>query len=742
MGRSVLALRTFDGSPGTAAPPPTLGPYAMTPFGADPQPFGSVTSVAGPDGASISFASPLDHVKVGNGWNTWSNGYTGDVYWTYGADAATISLPAGTNAFYFYAEPNPYAVFDVTATAADGTTSGPIAVNGFYGAQYFGFYTDGSAPLASITVSSSVDFAIGEFGINTGPGVKPEANYVALGDSYSCGEGNPPFLNGTDGNGDYCHRSSQAYPEVLSAALSTNPLLFYACSGATTLNMTQQGEYTEVPQLREPGVDSTANLVTITIGGNDAGFSSVLESCILQKLKADAQNALVGPIGQWLGFGADPSCAHSDSFTSSVAQQINNVFWPVKDSYKAIVARTDPVHTSILAVDYPHIFPTSSDAQSCLQLSLMLTGDDQSFLNDSADQLDSTLQSAAGQAGVNFVDVRSAFDGHAICGADGAWINGLSIASGNAGQCIWKVLGVCIIPGLPLVGSFHPNGDGHAQGYAATIEQYISAATNRTPEGLPANPAPLPDPPGSPSFGRDTIRALTVTPVTVASAGCEGTLQAGQEVQVTGSGFLPGTAVRVYVTSPGQATLEQLVATVTADSSGAVDTTIRVPLTATGFVQQGATGGLIGLDAIGLATSGVSHADALALAGLVPHGSECGTVETLPFQGFEPPVSNPPAINSVQAGSTVPVKFKIAGSGATLPDVLATGYPQSAPVSCAQPDLTITSGDATNETSSGTPSPSDNYNYTWQTDSAWSGCRELIVRLVDGSYHRAVVSFK
>jgi hypothetical protein len=63
-------------------------------------------------------------------------------------------------------------------------------------------------------------------------------------------------------------------------------------------------------------------------------------------------------------------------------------------------------------------------------------------------------------------------------------------------------------------------------------------------------------------------------------------------------------------------------------------------------------------------------------------------------------------------------------------------------VSCTQPDLTLTSGDATNETSSGTPGPSDNYNYTWQTDSSWSGCRELIVRLVDGSYHRAVFSFK
>jgi hypothetical protein len=63
-------------------------------------------------------------------------------------------------------------------------------------------------------------------------------------------------------------------------------------------------------------------------------------------------------------------------------------------------------------------------------------------------------------------------------------------------------------------------------------------------------------------------------------------------------------------------------------------------------------------------------------------------------------------------------------------------------VSCAQPDLTLTSGDPTTQTSSGTPAHSDGYNYTWKTDTGWSGCRELIVRLVDGTYHRAMFELK
>ncbi|HEX3964539.1 MAG TPA: hypothetical protein VHZ03_49160 [Trebonia sp.] len=68
-----------------------------------------------------------------------------------GAQSVTITLPAGANAFYFYAEPQQFENFTMTATTSDGTTSGPISVAGYAGAKYFGFYTTGTAPLASIT---------------------------------------------------------------------------------------------------------------------------------------------------------------------------------------------------------------------------------------------------------------------------------------------------------------------------------------------------------------------------------------------------------------------------------------------------------------------------------------------------------------------------------------------------------------------------------------------------------------
>jgi PASTA domain len=85
----------------------------------------------------------------------------------------TFTLPPGTKAFYFYAQPvggfgdarpQPW---PMSATAQDGTTSGTISVAelALGGAQYFGFYTDGSVDLTSIRVDSSIDFFVGEFGI-------------------------------------------------------------------------------------------------------------------------------------------------------------------------------------------------------------------------------------------------------------------------------------------------------------------------------------------------------------------------------------------------------------------------------------------------------------------------------------------------------------------------------------------------------------------------------------------------
>jgi hypothetical protein len=88
------------------------------------------------------------------------------VYFTGGASSVMLSLPSQTSAFYLYAEPNPFATYDITITAQDGT-SVVQSVNGSYGACGYGFYgTDGDV-ISSLQVNYTGDngFAIGEFGI-------------------------------------------------------------------------------------------------------------------------------------------------------------------------------------------------------------------------------------------------------------------------------------------------------------------------------------------------------------------------------------------------------------------------------------------------------------------------------------------------------------------------------------------------------------------------------------------------
>jgi hypothetical protein len=140
---------------GTAAPPATLGGFAMTPFPDDGfAPFDPVTSLPSPLGGTVDFSPTMMNLEVPSSWATWSHGYTGDVYWTQGATSVLMTLPAGTNAFYFYAEPNPQTLFNFMATAADGTSSPILPIDGNAGARGFGFYSPDST-IASILFSQS-----------------------------------------------------------------------------------------------------------------------------------------------------------------------------------------------------------------------------------------------------------------------------------------------------------------------------------------------------------------------------------------------------------------------------------------------------------------------------------------------------------------------------------------------------------------------------------------------------------
>lgn len=173
---------------GTNAPPPTLGAYTMTQFPADPTGNGmGESSLSSPLGGVIGFNTPYGvyHTVVGwpgFGWQTWSHGYTGDVYTTSDLNSAdktsrTLYLPPNTGAFFLYAEQNVGFNDPLTVEASDGTLLTQF-VAGDGGASGFGFYSTAGESIASVTIRTTDQsgFAFGELGI----AIVPEPTSLSL----------------------------------------------------------------------------------------------------------------------------------------------------------------------------------------------------------------------------------------------------------------------------------------------------------------------------------------------------------------------------------------------------------------------------------------------------------------------------------------------------------------------------------------------------------------------------------
>jgi len=113
-----------------------------------------------------------------------------------------------------------------------------------------------------------------------------------------------------------------------------------------------------------------------------------------------------------------------------------------------------------------------------------------------------------------------------------------------------------------------------------------------------------------------------------------------------------------------------------------------------------------------------------------------------PFNGFFSPVDNEPVFNVAKAGSAIPVIFSLNGNQGL--NIFASGYPRSQTIACdaSAPadgiESTVTAGGS----SLSYNASSGRYTYIWKTDKSWTGtCRALIVKLQDGTVHRADFKF-
>ncbi|MCW2786984.1 MAG: hypothetical protein JWP74_3501 [Marmoricola sp.] len=233
-------------------------------------------------------------------------------------------------------------------------------------------------------------------------------SYVALGDSYSAGNGTKSYIN----DGTSCDRSTFAYPYLVAQSHGYT-LNFQACSGATTATVTSS-------QLS--ALSTSTRYVTMSVGGNDAGFSSVITECALPAWASD--------------------CAGK---VATATTYINNTLPGLLSTLYASIRSKAP-NAKVVIVGYPRIF----NGEDC-NAATFFSPDDETKLNATADLMNSKLSAAAAAKGFTFANPTSRFVGHAVCGSP-EWINGLS---------------------NPTSDSYHPNKTGHASGYFPLVNPLL-----------------------------------------------------------------------------------------------------------------------------------------------------------------------------------------------------------------------------------------------------------------------------
>lgn len=362
-------------------------------------------------------------------------------------------------------------------------------------------------------------------------GIGP-SRYVALGDSFSAGEGVPEFELGTaadvtpvpDGleerypNDNKCHRSERgSYSQRLAADESIDvnllPATFAACSGAVTRdvdrnNPKNSGEKPQVEHLSE-----FTDLVTMTMGGNDVGFGDIAMLCTLGDCSHESFNDLVSMWEEgtfvyrklnsaisaagcatffnltipgkiycvYKGYSAlnefkDPSLLDTNRWTSSVHLDNGVLRQRLVRIYTAIADAAPNAH--VLVLRYPHISDLSAPNTSCELypgLYFSLSSEERAVVASVVDRINAQVDSAVAQVNsaegtqqFDVVDSSSQFAGHELC------------RSGELNP--ESYFNSVVPPDGSVLGkvpySFHPNADGQkafARAARTTLQNGVAA---------------------------------------------------------------------------------------------------------------------------------------------------------------------------------------------------------------------------------------------------------------------------
>lgn len=283
-----------------------------------------------------------------------------------------------------------------------------------------------------------------------GPAPAPAAaadndDYVALGDSYTSG----PLIPDQTGQPLGCLRSNRDYPHLVAQTLGLS-LTDVSCSGAETPDMANAQGVTPGPNPPQfNALSADTDIVTVQIGGNDIGFSEIIQNCIaIIPLTAVCQPDYVR------------------NGTDQISQRIAATAPKVAAVLQGIRQRSP--NARIYVVGYPAILPESGGG--CWP-SVPLSNADLPWLREKNKELNAMLAAQAVANGARYVDVYTPGIGHDACQSNGVrWVEG-------------------IIPAALQAAPIHPNATGMA-GMAQVVAARILATPNlaTAPRSVVATP--------------------------------------------------------------------------------------------------------------------------------------------------------------------------------------------------------------------------------------------------------------
>ncbi|HVU73662.1 MAG TPA: SGNH/GDSL hydrolase family protein [Mycobacteriales bacterium] len=242
-------------------------------------------------------------------------------------------------------------------------------------------------------------------------GIAAGSTYVALGSSMAAGPGIKPIIDRG------AMRSGLNYPHQVAEALKLK-LIDATISGATTETVLHTAQRTlggrRPPQIRSMVPD--ADLVTITIGGNDLGYiggltaGSVLTTIAGLPLLLPPLRALIRGRARF----ATPPSAH-EVVAAAIAAVVEQVRAVAPDA-------------RIVLVDYLTVIGSHARRSRALPL----TKDEQALVRGTADGLAAAFEAAAATTGADLVQASAASIDHGV-GSPEPWVTGFEWGNPLAG---------------------------------------------------------------------------------------------------------------------------------------------------------------------------------------------------------------------------------------------------------------------------------------------------------------------